>query len=168
MHHHYNDIVSRIKERPKWWDENAVPRYDEFTPNDTADIYCDEAVLLEIQCQDCGYHFKVAFSSDMYDRYHNASLRQHYLKDKGEERDIKELAREASLAWGVISNGLHYGDPPNACPPNCAAGATMNSVPLEVLEFWVKDKVSIIDWIRVPELERKIDCDWWPPEKGGT
>lgn len=50
---------------------------------------------------------------------------------------------------------LHYGDPPGAeC---CPAGPTMNSVPIRVLEFWER---PWIDWIRRPELERAIACDW--------
>lgn len=61
----YQDILSRIKEKPLWFDENAVPRYCKFSP-DTIQIYTDEVALLKIQCQACNYEFHVAISKTKY------------------------------------------------------------------------------------------------------
>lgn len=48
-----------------------------------------------------------------------------------------------------------YSDPPNVeC---CASGPTMNSIPLRIVEFWQRDN---FEWVRLPDLERKLDCEW--------
>lgn len=161
MHHHYEDIRSRISEPPLWFDENAVPRYVEFTPDEVANIYADEVCLVHIDCQGCGVAFKVAFSRSKTD-----------VIFKPHSRPLEEL---------ILENELHYGDPPNVgC---CAAGATMNSVPRRVLEYWVrcrgeteempgakgimvvKDPIDYMTWKRKSELERAIEPDWWDPEE---
>ncbi len=47
---------------------------------------------------------------------------------------------------------LHYCDPPNVeC---CDVGMSMNSEPIRVLQFWVRDNT---DWKRIKELELEID-----------
>lgn len=109
MNHDYRDIRNRIPEETRWWDEYAVPRYCEFSPDAVADIYADEAALVGIACQGCGCLFDVAFSKSA-------------LTDGG------------SLAEAINNHTIHYGDPPNiGC---CGAGPTMNSEPLRVLEYW--------------------------------
>ena len=120
MHTHYGDILDRISDPPKWIDERAVPRYCDFSPNLVAFIYAKEAALVLIQCQACAREFQVAFSEiNANDRLHDGE-RKHTTK-------IAELIAESRL---------HYGDPPNVkC---CSAGATMNSVPVRVLEYWYK------------------------------
>lgn len=158
MHHHYNDIRDRIATEPKWWDEHAVPRYCDFFPDETANIYAQEVVLLLIACQDCGHEFHVCMSSSPMDTavsaYPSLVLR---LGRKPTDEEYHEEIEAWTLASLVKCDKIHYGDPPNACPPSCCAGATMNSVPLKVLQFWRRDK---LEWKRVPELERKIDCEW--------
>lgn len=149
MLHHYNDIRSRISEPPKWWDEEGVPRYVDFAPDEVANIYAQEVALVDIACQSCGTRFKVAFSWANIE-WHNGAPELH-----------KRLTPEHIV-------NLHYGDPPNVgC---CPAGATMNCDDLRVLEFWRKGgeeftkpdpknpKLRIclpgyFDWRRVPELE---------------
>lgn len=149
MLHHYNDIRSRIPETPKWWDEQGVPRYCDFAPNECADIYAHEVALVDIACQACGRRFDVAFSFD--------DIIWRNGKPEKRERFTPE----------TITN-LHYGDPPNAgC---CPAGPTMNCDDLRVKEFWRKGgdeftkpdeknpnlRVCLpgyFDWRRVPELE---------------
>lgn len=150
MNHDYKDITERIEEKPTWWDENAVPRYCEFSPDVTANIYCDEVVFLRIQCQACGRPFKVAMSVGTMDRARYALVRN---QEPGD--GFKTAMQYASLATGVVSDELHYGDPPNYC---CNVGSTMNSIPLEVLEFWTRRAGK--EWERVPALEREIDCSW--------
>jgi hypothetical protein len=62
MHTTYADILDRINEPPKWFDEHAVPRYCDFAPREVAYIYAQEAVLVLIHCQNCKAGFRVAFS----------------------------------------------------------------------------------------------------------
>src|SRR5262249_15783593 len=62
MHHSYCDIRNRIGEEPTWWDENAVPRYQPFRPQECANIHAAEAALVLITCQDCGKEYRVAFT----------------------------------------------------------------------------------------------------------
>ena len=98
-------------------------------PHETNLIYTTEVVYFAIACQNCEQEFNVALSwHPMNDCY--------------------------SLRERVEQDTLHYGDPPNAdC---CPAGPTMNSVPIDVLEFWQKDD-SGFDWIRIPELEMPLE-----------
>lgn len=133
MHHHYRDITDKLGQ-PLWWDEYAVPRYCEFNPNEVADIYASEVCLLEIGCQNCGQGFKVAMSWSYMDRV---------IRDS---RSLSEL---------IAINAIHYGDPPNnGC---CPAGPTMNSIPIQVIEFWQKNR---LERERKPELERGITPEW--------
>jgi len=39
----------------------------------------------------------------------------------------------------------------------------MNSVPLKVVQFWKYDinRPAGKEWVRVKELEKTIDVDWW-------
>ena len=126
MHAHYADILSRIAEPPQWWDENAVPRYDAFAPDECADLYVDEVALVEIACQACGVRFQVAFSYGF----------------------MGKVKKEASIAARILDGTLHWGDPPNVqC---CPAGPTMNCVDLRVVEYWKRDS---FDWDRLPAFE---------------
>jgi hypothetical protein len=125
----YKDIRERISEPPKWFDENAVPRYCDFHPHEAADIYANEAALCVIACQNCGVRFKVCFAWNNFDMV----------------RNIPRLSERM--------DSLHYGDPPNAdC---CCAGATMNSEMVGCIEFWSR---ASFDWERVPALERVLDA----------
>lgn len=132
MNHHYRDITDKLG-APQWWDEHAVPRYCDFSPNKTANIYRREVVLLEIRCQDCERPFRVCMTLGSLD----------------EARGIP------SLVNAIRSAELHYGDPPNVgC---CPAGPTMNSIPVRVLEFW---NCRPFEAERVPELEIAIEPEW--------
>lgn len=131
MHHHYRDIVDRIAEPPLWWDENAVPRYCEFAPNQVANIYATEVVLMEIECQNCGQRFMVAMSSDPY----------------------QSMDCGATLSDAIKDGSLHYGDPPNiGC---CPAGPSMNCYDIRVVEYWHQDitRNDIDDWHRVAAMQ---------------
>jgi len=132
MHHHYKDIRDRIAESPKWWDEEAVPRYCDFSPKETANIYRNEVALVLIACQACERRFKVAFSRGAF---HSHPTLEAYIRN----------------------GSLHYGDPPNVeC---CPAGATMNCDDLKVLEYWRQSKQTGYEWVRVPELEVVLDAE---------
>ena len=84
MNNESHDIRSRIVEPPKWWDEYAVPRYDDFAPRQAANIYAREAGLLLVECQACRTSFRVAMSGG-----------------------------RGSIAAAIRDRSLHYGDPPN-------------------------------------------------------
>lgn len=62
MNTDYDDIRSRIAGPPAWFDEAAVPRYAPFHPSLLANIYADEAVLLQVRCPGCQTEFHVAVS----------------------------------------------------------------------------------------------------------
>jgi len=143
MKAYYEDIRKRIKEEPKWFDENGVPRYDEFHPKLCPNIYADEVVLIEIKCQACGRRFLVELSWNIHD----------------------EIFRKIpSLEERIKNNSIHYGDPPfhliNGKP---CVGNTMNSVPLRVVQFWRYNIIKPFgeEWVRVKKLEKTIDVDWW-------
>jgi hypothetical protein len=132
----YDDILSRISEKPLWFDEYAVPRYCEFAPNKLANIYAHEAALAEITCQNCKRMFRVAFSGANWD--------------------------SGTIADAIRSRTLHFGDPPNNC---CSSGATMNSEPQRVIEYWrifdpkYDRTIAYNKWHRDPSLEVDIRPD---------
>jgi hypothetical protein len=132
MHHHYDDIRSRIADEPKWFDESGVPRYCDFSPDETANIYADQIALVLIACQSCGKQFRVCMVSDMM-----------------------RLVYERPSLWEQIKDGsLHYGDPPNVrC---CPAGPTMNCIDIRVLEAWQKQQAEPS---RVPEYEIDLNVE---------
>ncbi len=124
MHRYYDDILNRVAEQPRWFDEVAVPRFGDFTPEAIADIYADRCVLMQIECQRCGKSFDVAMSRSMA-----AVLEQDY------------------TLWEHVDS-LHYGDPPNVrC---CAAGPSMNSTSVRVIEAWERDGSR---WHRLQQYE---------------
>ena len=135
MHHHYADIRSRIAEAPQWWDEYAVPRYCPFTPDVVANIYAHEVALVEIACQNCGTRFAVAWSRNRHEMG----------EDVTGHAWVKE-AKSFDPLW------FHFGDPPNAdC---CAAGPTMTSETIRVLQSWHRENFK---WVRQPEKEIRLD-----------
>lgn len=126
----YDDIISRIKEEPWWFDQNGCPRYEEFHPN-LCNVYCEEAALLLISCQNCDKEFRVGVYDDR--------LRPTYFSKKV-----------------LKGENLYYGDPPDiGC---CAAGPTMTSNTKQILEFWKKNKFL---WERMPELEKTFEEKDW-------
>jgi hypothetical protein len=153
----YRDILDRIPEKPRWFDEHAVPRFCEFSPDKCADIYCSEVVLAEIECQNCGEIYRVAFSDGIY--------RMNFSDEEANEKF-------GGLRDEIIGRTLRYGDPPNAC---CGAGAFESSIPRRVLEYWrchhpqyldaedprkIADSVAYFEWRRDQSLEIDITPDW--------
>ena len=55
----YDDITSKITERPQWWDYHGTPRYAPFTPALCPDLAARQAVLLQIACPSCQERFLV-------------------------------------------------------------------------------------------------------------
>lgn len=120
----YKDIISRIDSPPLWWDECGVPRFDTFHPRMLADIYAHEAALCEVACQSCGCRYMVAFSQGSF----------------GHLRSLADCIRDNAMAWG---------DPPNT--PCCAAGATMTSDFVRVVQYWHRG--GIREWEREHSVE---------------
>lgn len=122
----YDDILREMKfmgKEPIWFDENAVPRFCDFHPEQCSNIYAKEACLLEIECQACERKFLVCLSSFL----------------------------NTSIGHFIETRMLEYGDPPNVdC---CAAGPTMTSNAKRVHEFWRKNKDTNYEWKRFHELE---------------
>lgn len=162
MHTRYSDILSRIAADPLWWDENAVPRFDPFSPNLMANIYAEEAALVRVECQSCRTPFEVAFSHARQ----STSIPEDWPEDT--PLAISEL---------ISRRSLEFGDPPNTgC---CEAGASMSSVPVRVLQYWFKpiirgegvivselsgssivDDLSALEFRRDPAFEIDITPDW--------
>lgn len=161
MHQQYSDILALSDQPPVFWQEGGVPRFTPFTPSVAPDIYADEVALVRIQCQSCGHPFDICFTSSGTTRLVKA-LRATRIAD--EAARLSETFRLSAL---IKKRSLQYGDPPNiGC---CAAGASMTSDTVRVLEFhtrhhqqYVKDGV-ITDikayniWKRVPELEVEFE-----------
>lgn len=125
MNLYYSDILSLINKEPVFFDEYAVPRFCEFSPQNVANIYAIQVALVHIKCQFCHKDFNVAFSSDT----------------------MTEIRGGHDLKTRIKNGSLHYGDPPNM---QCCAGTTANCLDLQVLEFW--EQVNF-EWIRNEEFE---------------
>lgn len=134
----YEDIRSRITDPILWWDEQGVPRYEEFHPRRIANIYAKEATLLQIECQGCHREFRVCVSSSLIDE-----IARH---QKQKTVYLYELIKDKTI---------HYGDPPNIyC---CAAGPMMNCIDRRVLEYWKNDREQ--GWLRDPQFEVELDTE---------
>jgi hypothetical protein len=132
MRQHYDDILSRISEPPRWFDEGAVPRYCEFHPKKLANIYSVECALVEVSCQFCKKKFLVAVERNMELRL----LRSRHEMSKGEIGLSEEQCRQTTLADLIRNGELHYGDPPNVrC---CGAGPTATSIVRRIVEYWAR------------------------------
>lgn len=145
MNASYDDIKKRIKEEPLWYDTHGVPRYDKFHPDLCPNIYADEVILLEIECQRCGKKFFVeanwaALTFDITGkRIPSIKKRMMQWKRNGKKSD----------GWSA----LHWGDPPfHGC-----VGDTMNCFDLRIVEFWKRRKLPSFEWTRRRAFECKID-----------
>jgi hypothetical protein len=59
-------------------------------------------------------------------------------------------SKRVGLRDEIRPGRVHYGDPPNVnC---CAGGASMNSVPHGILEYWSRDYEVSMDWQRDPNI----------------
>jgi hypothetical protein len=133
MFNDYSDIRDRIAEPPKWWDERGVPRYDDFTPRQVADVYTQEAALVEIACSACHRLLHVSFSNI-------------------DEEPLKKYG--TPLADRIREGEIVYGDPPWHL--RCPDGPSMTCYELRVLQYWIRGHNSGAwsgDWRRNSSLE---------------
>ena len=139
MNRPYSDITSKLGE-PKWWDDQCVPRYCEFKP-DECGVYDCLVVFFEIQGQACARPFRVVGSWD--------HMRVLIRTQKSLAEIIPNPTDREAVALFV-----HFGDPPfhhdDGQGNECHAGATMNSEPVRVLEWWARENLT---WVRKPEFE---------------
>jgi len=140
----FSDILSRIAEPPEWWDQNGVPRFGAFTPNNTPDIHAKEIVLFEIACQNCLRLFKVALAQSDSDRFDPFNHKKPFPR----------------LSESIFC--LEFGDPPrhedDGKGEECGSGNSMNCLNIRVLEFWVRAPISSPDrWVRRSDLERPLE-----------
>jgi hypothetical protein len=140
MWNSYKDIRDRAGE-PDWWSDGGLPRYGTFDPHDVT-VYGRYVAFVRIACQCCDQEFRVAVAPDSWIQ-------------------IPVLPKRESTPdpWDAIGS-FHFGDAPyHDC---IGAGETMNSVPLEVLEFWKRE--NLVKWERdvayefvLPTLEESIE-----------
>lgn len=132
----YKDIKDRIKDPILWFDCNGVPRYDDFKPDLSPNIYAEEVCLLKIRCQNCRQEFLVEMNWSKA----NLIFNEH----------------STSLSEWIKRGTIHYGDPPRH---DDHAGETMNCDDIEVVEFWSQSSDNW-EWVRKKELEIKLaDAD---------
>ena len=137
----YTDILSRISEQPKWWDEQGTPRYCDFNPKALTNMYARACALLLIRCQFCHHEFTVAMEVDEKTKEDLNLWRAEQAKANAQTDD----GPDTPPTCGFL---IHYGDPPNiGC---CPGGPMANCDDLNVLEFWVYEKW---DWQRLTPLE---------------
>lgn len=128
MLRNYHDIRSRIRDPILWRDDNGVPRYCEFRPQECG-VYDVVVALVEVGCQACMEPFRVAVTFDQPSR--------------------QRLGDRYTLPTAGNIGSFRYGDPPSHGIEGCA-GNTMNSESIRVLEFWQRDQ---LEWVRRPEFE---------------
>lgn len=124
----YHDIRSRISDPILWWDHNGVPRYCEFRPQECG-VYDLFVALVEVGCQACREHFRVAVTFD--------------------RPSLEQVGDRYMLPTAGHIGSFHYGDSPAHGDPGCV-GATMNVESVRVLEFW--DRTDG-EWVRRTEHE---------------
>jgi hypothetical protein len=154
MYQPYIDILKRLG-APLWWDENGVPRYEDFAPRDCANIYAEFAALLEIRCQGCDRLFPVASTWGISD-----AIIANRLDDVVWDAEGKNPTPKHGLPKEGSAGAFGYGDAPwhdydGGFNGQCA-GTTMTTATVRVLQFW--DKRSY-DLKRLPECEVYVGED---------
>lgn len=122
MHRLYEDLTKRLG-KPLWYDEQAVPRYDEFHPS-MLGIYDDWALLYEIACQACGERFIVAASLSTAFAQMN-ELRGFEWEQRESPDHILPLLEDS------------FGDAPWHGEHQCS-GTTMSSDFIRPLQLWAR------------------------------
>jgi hypothetical protein len=149
----YEDITSRIDEKPKWYTHEGVPRYCEFSPKETG-VYVRFAFLAEIQCQSCLQLFLIG---EGYNRENWSAL---LYGDK--ENYINDLNK--------IIEHYDYGDPPRH---DCSGGGeTMNCINIRFVEVWQKENetgekelangMTVTVVTKFGKWVRRTDCEGSP------
>ena len=130
MLQHYEDILSRIAEPPRWFDEQGVPRYWDFAPLRVANIYARECALLAIECQNCGRPFIVAL--DERTANNNVITRPGY---EPPWRTLADIIRSHEIGTGTrpMSNATPSERPSRAQPAACSNTGSVFRRPIPTL-----------------------------------
>jgi hypothetical protein len=129
----YDDIISRLGP-PLWYDDNGTPRYEAFAVG-FCNVYDDHIALLEVACQLCDQRFVVASG------YHS---------DRDRPPVLPHVEADNQSDPWFAAGDFDYGDPPRH---DDHAGETMNSVPIRILEFWIRSSARGLPWNREPKYE---------------
>lgn len=126
MHADYLDILQRITDKPQWWDEHGVPRYNRFRPEDSPNVYTEECALVVVECAVCRREFKGEVNGGVW--------------------------RGTTVLASMVQEGdVEYGSPPRHTCTGDAVGAHT----VRVLEFW-RRCAAVMVWERVPGLEVEV------------
>lgn len=133
----YDDIKSRIDEKPYWYDVHGVPRYGD--PPDKLKPF-----IRKVKCQDCHMVFRVCLVGGIYPTYGGVSFRYEPVTYKplmmrDGVHDVPDTFKAVYVKHGEIPEQWHYGDAPDHDSPDAKPGAkgwdkhcvgvTMNSIP---------------------------------------
>lgn len=135
----FDDIIKRAG-TPAWYDVDGIPRYGEFNPDDVANIYANHIAFIHVGCQNCYETFYVT-------NHCHKGIAEADRRIIGLDNPEISLPSKGDIGW------FRYGDPPRH---NCI-GDTMNSIPLEVLKFYIKEDG---EYIRHPEYEVDVWPEW--------
>lgn len=133
MHPKYEDILNLASQagvEPVWWDENGVPRFRPFRPEDLG-VYDYFAALGEIEC------------SAQY-------CRRGFLVGVGLPKQTFTLTRFVTNSIDSVIDAIEcYGDPPRHTTPDggTCAGETMVSDMVRIVGVWVRD--DGLEWVPV-------------------
>lgn len=129
----YKDLRTRLG-KPLWIDQHGVPRYDEFTPQDAAEIYNDFVLVMDVKCQSCGKMFKCV-----------TSIAKHslWLKSTPVEPTTKNILSHL-FGWGDAPWHTQHGDEDDF---NGQCAGTAMSTDYVASEFWVRGKSR--EWIQM-------------------
>lgn len=138
MHEEYADIKALTDRDPLWYDSNGVPRYCKPHPGACPNIYAEQVIFYWIQCASCNERFLV--EEHFYKGFNPYAISLEY--------KIRHFNEYCCCP-------IHYGDPPfhRSESGKACAGTTMNSDPLHIAEFWLKNKATGWEWMRKKDYE---------------
>ena len=175
----YEDVTSRIAEKPSWYTSDGYPRYGEFKPAE-CDIYCRHSILFLIQCQGCHEPFLIGHDFDRYDEHrwlvvdkkgeeHWVSIKYSLYANCKLDDDGKEIVKTLTLPELVDSFG--FGDPPN----HGCVGDTMGCILRGPVQVWDRKYGQVVEdglvkiWgepKRITELEyQEREISWLPKDQ---
>jgi hypothetical protein len=133
MNRSYDDVLALTDRKPSFFQAGGFPRWEDFRPGASTDVYARDCAIAEIACQLCDTRFHVLMESTSRDR-----------------RTIREEIHDRTLA---------YRDPPNVgC---CSGGPSMTSETVRVLECW--ERMEGFQWRRDASAEvhfRRFQDPW--------
>jgi hypothetical protein len=121
---------------PQWFDGNGVPRYAPFRP-EMLGVYDKLALLMQIQCQGCGWTTLVGDGWSQYELV------------RGTASPVEHTLKGLAQSWS-------YGDMPRH--NRSCAGETMTCTPLAIVQAWEQQDHA---WVRRADLEGPLGLPSW-------